>query len=148
MADYDLTLLHDWILPVVGVDARDLWHYTVDHNDSAKNHGDVEEGHQRIHDERFSGNTGRALKKQHYLMHRQLASDCQPAYLSEPYHEYYRENRELVIQHWEEICEEYTLPQFPTREWDVRDLGQCEERYGPWRLDEGEYVAQKIIGEF
>lgn len=120
----------------------------------------VEEGHQRIHDERFGGNTGRALKKQHYLMHRQLASDRQPAYLSKPYHEYYRENRELVIQHWEEIREEYTLPQFATREWNARDFGQGEERYGPWRLDEGEplykprrlsageYVVQKLTGEF
>lgn len=69
----------------------------------------------RKHHEAYGANTGKSLKKQHYLLHRSLAAPRQRTYTQQVYRDYYRENYEMILEHWNEIRREYDLPQFA---WD------------------------------
>lgn len=77
--------------------------------------------HQRRHDPRVGGNAGRALKKQHFLLQRALASKRQRTYVADAYKDYYTENKALVNKHWREILDEYDLPQISMDHDDVMD---------------------------
>lgn len=112
--------------------------------------------HQRAHDTRVGGNTGRTLKKQHYLLKRALSTDRQAELVSPEYHDYYQENSALVTKHWKEIREEYDLPQ---EGWDnLEDVKDDNDAQG-WALSDGEpimdyktnsaasYVKQKMAAK-
>ncbi|WP_158058276.1 glycosyltransferase [Halorussus halophilus] len=92
--------------------------------------------HQRRHDTRVGGNAGEALKKQHYLLQRALASDRQRAWVSSVYKDYYAENRAIINQHWQEVRDRYELPQEAWNHDDVEDVSEV----GGWDLSSGEPI--------